>query len=220
MKRLTAISLFVIGLSLSRQVQAQGMLEVSNLGQTPTGSAAVDNGSWIAQTFITGNNPVGYTLNSIQLLMDAASGSPGGFNVSIYSKTGDPHSFTSPGDTVHSSLGSLSGPDPSAGGLFTYTTSGISLLPSVFYFVVVTAGTPVSQGSYDWSAANSFTPNPATSWTIDDTYFSSSNGSTWTGHLRQNVFQMALYTTPMPEPGTLALAGFGLACLSFCRRRD
>ena len=152
--------------------------------------------------------------------MDAASGNPGGFDVSIYSKTGDPHSFTLPGDTVHSSLGSLSGLDPSAGGLFTYTASGISLSPSTFYFVVVTAATPVSQGAYDWSAAGSFTQNSATSWTIDDAYFSSSDGSSWTQTIRQDVFQMAIYTTATPEPATLALAGLGIACLIFRRCRQ
>jgi len=217
MKKFTAIILGILGLLLAQMAQAQGTLEVSNLGQTPTGSAAIGSDSWIAQTFVTGNNSGGYTLDSVQLLMDAASGSPGGFDVSIYSKTGDPHSFTSPGDTVHSSLGSLSGLDPSAGGLFTYTASGITLSPSTFYFVVVTAATPISQGAYNWSAANSFTQN---SWTIEDLYLSSSNGSSWSATLRQDVFQMAVYTTATPEPATLTLAGLGVACLIFRRCRQ
>jgi hypothetical protein len=215
MKKFTTIVLGTLGLLLTQMAQAQGMLEVSNLGQTPTGSAAIGSDSWIAQTFVTGNSSGGYALNSIQLLMDAASGSPGGFDVSIYSKTGDPHSFTLPGDTVHDSLGSLSGPDPSAGGLFTYTASGITLSPSTFYFVVVSAGTPVSQGAYNWSAANGVTLG---SWTIEDLYLSSSNGSSWSATLRQDVFQMAIYTTATPEPATLALAGLGIACLIFRRR--
>src|SRR5664280_720145 len=88
-------------------VQAQGTLYVSNLGQTPTGSAAIGSDAWVAQTVFTGTNPGGYMLNSVHLLMNAASGTPSGFAVSIYSKTGDPYRFNIPGDSPQSSLGSL-----------------------------------------------------------------------------------------------------------------
>src|SRR5271155_4572171 len=103
-----------IGLLLPLVAEAQGSLYVSNLGQTPTGSAAIGSDSWIAQSIIAGTNADGYILNSIQLLMDPASGSPIGFNVSIYSSlSGEPYD----------NIGNLVGSDPSAGGIFTYTAS-------------------------------------------------------------------------------------------------
>ena len=189
--------------------QAQGTLYVSNLGQTPTGSAAIGSDAWIAQAFITGTNASGYLLDSIQLLMDAASGSPSGFNVSIYSSlSGQPQN----------NLGNLVGSDPLSGGIFNYTTSGLDLSSSTRFFVVVTAATPVAQGAYVWSGANGITYFGDQQWAFPDTYYSSPDGSSWTRYVRRNVFQMAIYATEVPEPATYVLAGLGLACLRFRRR--
>jgi hypothetical protein len=187
----------LLGLLGAQIGQAQGTLQVSNLGQTPTGSATIGSDSWIAQDFGTlVNAPSTYTLNSIQLLMNPALGNPSGFSVSIYSSL-------NPVDN----LGSLSGSNPSAGGIYTYTSSGITLSAGVDYFVVVTAAAPVALGSYDWSASSGLTENGTLY--IDDAYFSSSDGSSWMGHGRQNVFQMAIFATAAPEPGTLGLLALG-----------
>lgn len=213
-----AMILAMQGLLLSQFASAQGTLYVSNLGQTPTGSAQIGSDSWIAQGFITGDNGVGYTLNSIQLLMNAGSGNPGGFTVSIYSKTGNPNVAEYPPDHPSSSLATLTGSDPSGGGLFTFTSSsGITLRSDAFYYVVLTSTTPIAQGAYTWSAADSFTTDPTTGWTIDDEYFSSADGSSWAGTLRKDVFQMALSDTPVPEPRSFALAGLALVCFAFRR---
>ena len=75
------------------------------------------------------------------------------------------------------------------------------LSPSTFYFVVVTATTPTNEGAYVWSAGNTFTQSNG--FTIDDGYFSSSNGSSWTSHLRQNVFQLGVYATAVPPPNLI-----------------
>jgi hypothetical protein len=178
-------------------VQAQGTLYVSNLGQTPNGSEAIGSDSWLAQVFSTGTNSGGYVLNSVQLLMGAASGSPSGFSVSIYGSLNPTNS-----------LGNLSGPDPSAGGIFTYAASGLDLSPSTTYFVVVTAATPVAQGAYNWSAGTQYTFG-GNQWEIAATYFSSSDGLTWTGHGRSDAFQMAIYATAVPEPSVAGLLGLG-----------
>jgi hypothetical protein len=108
--------------------------------------------------------------------MDAASGSPSGFNVSLYSYN---NSNYGPG----SSLGSLSGSDPSAGGVFSYVASGLTLSPATDYFIVLTAATPVAQGAYVWSAANGFTQG-SDQWAINDAYSSSPDGSSWTVNSR------------------------------------
>ncbi len=201
-KQVTILSIFsVIGLLLSLTVRAQGTLYVSNRAQTPTGDAAIGSNSWVAQTIVTGNSSGGYVLNSVQLLTDVAAGTPGGFVVSLYSKTGDPHSLHIPGDSPQSSLGSLVGSDPAAGGIFTYTASGIMLSPSTFYFVVVTAATPTSEGAYFWSGEGNLIQSNG--FTIDDSNFTSTNGSIWTSHLRKIVFQLGIYATAVPPPNLI-----------------
>lgn len=201
----------MVWLLLPQFIHAQGTLYVSNLGQTPTDSASIGSDSWVAQQFyVLGADPNSYLLNSIQLLLNPASGSPIGFTVSIYS--------TSSG-APQNDLGSLSGSaDPSPGGIYIYTASGITLSPGVNYYVVATAATPVAQGAYDWSAANF--PTESGNWEINSVYYTSTDGSSWTSHLRGDVFQMAIYATAVPEPATLVLAGLGLACLSLRQRRQ
>jgi hypothetical protein len=141
----------VFGLLAPQIIQAQGTMFVSNVGQTPVGSAAIGSDAWIAQSFRTGTNAGGYALNSIQLLMNAGTASPGGFSVSVYNITGDPHTIGS-SDSPQNSLGNFAGPDPAAGGLFTYSASSLELLPSTVYFVVATAASPVAQGAYNWGS--------------------------------------------------------------------
>jgi hypothetical protein len=205
----TGVIVLVIGLFAPPFVRAQGTLYVSNLGQTQTGSAPIASDAWIAQLIVTGTNSGGYVLNSVQLLMDPGSGAPGGFTVSIYSNlSGVPNN----------SLGNFVGTDPAAGGVLTYAASGLALSPHTPYFIVLTASTPEAQGAYDWSAT-SFTETTGNElWTIVDTYSSSSDGTSWTAHVRNNVFQMALYATPTPEPGVVGLVAFGALFLGLRRK--
>jgi hypothetical protein len=190
-------------------MQAQATLFVSNLGQASGGNGAIGSDSWLAQSFGTGTNADGYVLNSVQLLTDVAYGSPNGFTVSLYSNSG-----AGPA----SNLGSLGGSDPSTGGVFIYTTSGIMLSASTLYFVVATAATPTVQGAYNWSAAGE-SPRTSDGWIIPAGYNYSTDGLTWQLS-RQYTFQMAIYATAIPEPATLALTGLGLAALSFRRCRQ
>jgi hypothetical protein len=205
--RLSLVS--AAALAAASFVRGQGTLQVSNLGQAPTGSAPIASDSWIAQSISTGTSSAGYVLNSVQLLMDTPSGAPSGFSVSIYSSLGG---------QPQNDLGTLTGTDPSAGGVFTYSASDISLSPSTFYFVVLTADSTSAQGAYTWSAA----ANPSTGgidlWIINNTYESSPDGANWTGHSRQDVFQMAIYATPAPEPGVFGLVAVGGLIVGMRRR--
>ena len=124
--KILIVIVLTAGLFTSQTMQAQGTLYVSNLGQTSTGSESIGNDSWLAQIFRTGTKSGGYVLNSVQLLMDATSGSPGGFSVSIYSSLNPANK-----------LGNLSGSDPSTGGVFTYTASDLILSPSTYYFTSI-----------------------------------------------------------------------------------
>ena len=209
MKKTILVFASAAGLLLPEQMPAQGTIYLSNLAQPSGGSVAVASDSWLAQRFLTGTNLDGYALNSIQLLMNQASGSPSGFTVSL-------STFNSgvPG----SSLDSLSGLAPSTAGIFTYTASSVSLLPSTLYFIVVTATTPIAEGSYYWSKANASSFSSSDGWSLADFYSSSTDGSNWQLH-RLFPLQFAVDATAVPEPGRYALAGLGLVWLSFWRRQ-
>ena len=197
-----------MGVILRSDIVAQGTLYFSNFGESPVINRAVGNDSWLAQYFITGPHLAGYVLNSAQLLMATASGSPSGFSVSIYSKL-----------TPTNYLGNLNGSDPSAGGIFTYTASGIMLLPSTGYYVVVTASTPVAQGSYNWSQEMSGTGIGANGWGLQG-FLKSSDGSSWSLDGRGRFYQLALYATAVPEPSSFALLGLASAWLLARRLTD
>jgi hypothetical protein len=195
---------------------AQGTLYVSNLGQTSGGSAAIASDSWIAEPFYTGSNSDGYILNSISLLMSAASGSPSGFNVSIYSVSTS--EYYPPG----SFIGSLSGnSNPSTSGIYSYTTSGITLLPDTHYFVVVNAATPQTVGTYQWNyhSLDDIPVSGIDGWGLSLLYDTSTDGLTW-NYARISLPQLAVYATPVPEPSTLALGALGALFLGFRRWRN
>jgi hypothetical protein len=196
-KVIIAIVTAIVLLSL-RTTQAQGVLYISNLAQPLAGGTVVGSNSWIAQTFVTGPTTGGYVLSSVRLSMFTPSGTPAGFNVSIYSKTGDPHSESEPGDSPLASLGSLAGPAPVATGVFGYTNPGILLAPSTFYYVVVTAATSTQVGTYAWNGTSGLTQSNG--FTIEDECFNSTNGSAWKWTARKITFQLALNASAVPPP--------------------
>ena len=206
MKKITSFTLSIVGLLAPLIATAQGTLSLSNLGEPSVGSGAVGKDQWFAQSFHTGNSSGGYALNSIQLLMDETSGSPSGFTVSIYN-----NNSVFPG----SNLGSLSGSDPTAGGIFTYNASDITLLPSTFYFIVVTSLNPITDGAYNWRRADTFNYSSSGSWTVGPYRSISTDGAIW--NRVGSVFQFAATATAVPEPSTYALMGFSLLSFSFLR---
>jgi hypothetical protein len=199
-------------------VRAQGtMTYLSNLGQQPDGSNAVGSDSWLAATFYTGSNANGYSLDSIQLRMADASGNPGDFTVMLYTATGTGGIF--PG----SSLGTLDGSlNPTTAGIYTYTpASSITLSPGTPYFVVLTAGTAVANGAYEWSVMNTASYNPVDNW-LGAVTLSSKNGLSWTTlptYPQMDFSQFAINATPIPEPGVLGLLGLGGLAFLWHRRK-
>jgi hypothetical protein len=204
MKKL--IVMFTIGLLTQQVTRAQGTTYLSDLGQISTSGQAAGSDSWLATLFETGSNTSGYVLNSIELAMTDATGNPSGFTVMLYSVNTHADSAL-PG----SSLGTLDGSlNPSTAGTYTYTDdSNITLSPKSFYFIVLTAGTTIANGAYDWSFTGVNSYNSTGGFIGGGGLYVSSDGSSWN---RQSVPsgpfpQFALTATPVPEPSALGLLG-------------
>ncbi|HEX5398099.1 MAG TPA: choice-of-anchor R domain-containing protein [Verrucomicrobiae bacterium] len=146
--------------------------------------------------------------------MDGAEGNPSGFNVSIHTSStgllnGQPNNR----------LGNLVGSDPSAGGIFTYTASDLTLSPSTVYYLVLSATTTATQGAYNWSATDASITGGKEGWFIGNFYFGSTDGSNWQPS-RQEIPQLGIFATPIPEPGVLGLLGLGGIAALWCRRKN
>jgi hypothetical protein len=204
----------VFGLLAPQIIQAQGTTYLSNLDQSSVGSVAVGSDSWLAGIFNTGTNySGGYVLNSIQLAMASASGNPSGFQVMLYASTGGSQLPRTLLATLDGSL------NPVTSGIYTYTPDTTITLPiRGFYDIVLTAGTAVGNGAYEWSAAGMNSYNPSGDWnTLGGTaggVFISSNGSLFSWIHNGSAFpQFAINATAVPEPGVFslfALCGFFL----------
>jgi len=218
---LKAVPVVIVAAVLSLEsVQAQGTVTyLSNLGQSSTGSLAVGSDSWLAIPFYTGANTDGYELNSVQLAMTDASGSPSGFTVMLYGLANIPGAFY-PG----SSLGSLNGSTaPVTTGTYTYAApANLTLSPATAYFLVLMAGTTVANGANNLSIGSANSYNPSGGWGVYETdagkyaeYFQSSDGSTWNAN--GSYLQFAVNATAAPEPGVMSLLGMGGLIFGLCR---
>src|ERR1035438_6868675 len=106
---------FAMALIVPQASQAQGIVYLSNLGQPSAGSLVVGSNSWLAANFLTGTNAGGYALDSIQLGMSDASGTPSGFKAMLYN-------FRNTAPIPGQSLGVLDGSlNPAVGGIYTFT---------------------------------------------------------------------------------------------------
>jgi hypothetical protein len=208
------INMFVVGLLTQQVVQAQGTIYLSNLGQSSTGNLAVGSDSWQAAGFFTGNNTSGYLLDSIQLEMSDASGNPSDFAVMIYAQSGN-LGGPSPGSSLDTLDGSA---NPSTAGIYTYTDDlNITLSPSSFYYIVLTAGTAIANGAYNWSHAGTYSYNPSENWGAG-TVWNSTDGSHWSGNIFLNP-QFSINATAVPEPRILSLLVLGSLGLLWHRRK-
>jgi hypothetical protein len=209
----SSIIMFVVGLLAQQIAQAQGTTYVSNLGQPSAGTLSVGSNSWVAAAFRPGINAGGYVLDSVQLALADASGSPTGFTVMLYA--------TNPGSTApFSYLATLNGSlDPVAAGVYTFTpASTLTLLSYVFYDIVLTAETPIAVGAYEWSFAATSSYNPSGGWTTGGSAVTSGNGSFWIVSAGAYA-QFAISATPVPEPSTLTLLALGGGFLLWRRRK-
>jgi hypothetical protein len=207
---ISGIIVLTIGLFVQQTTQAQETTYLSNLGAS-IGSVPIGSDSWLGMEFETGRSTNGYTLNSIQLEMADASGNPNGFTVIIEPLLGPEGPFTG------GSLGSFGGStNPATSGIYTYTPiDNITLSPTNVYFIILTAGTSIADGAYNWSIGTS---HPAS----DDVYWGAAsaiakfNNGYGPPTLYSNDGQYAINATAVPEPNALGL--FSICILIFCWR--
>ena len=207
------IIVIVAALLASEIVQAQGTIYLSSLSSTSTGRPSVGSDSWLAAGFDTGNNADGYLLDSIALGMANAAGNPSDFTIMIYANKGGVS--ISPGSNLGTLTGSLS---PVNAGTYTYTPdSSLILSPNTIYFIVLTAGTAVANGAYEWS--ESAYPPSINDWGAGNGVLNSNNGIPgWSPTPYLGIAQFAITATAIPEPSPAFLLLLGSVVLMYVRR--
>lgn len=155
---------------------AQSTTYLSNLAETGDGLIAAGSDQFLAQSFVTGTDVRGYSLDFVKLSAGTDCGTPpGNFQVYLYSDNAG-----QPGNN----LGQLFGPNPSGFGTYTYSTNGIGLSPTTTYWIVVNSdqskGDCSGTGFYGWDtpASNNFTATD--NWSINtDAQGSGDGGASW-----------------------------------------
>lgn len=197
-----------------QEISAQGTIYLSNLSEPSfLYSVSISSNGLVAQRFITGENPEGYVLNSVQLLMDATVGMADGFFVSIYgtNRIGMPNE--------RAIIANLSGPAPSVAGVYTFGASGVTLKASTTYFIVVGATSPQEIGFYRWRIADSRSYHSVGGWQMSlNQYVSDTARLNWVS-VGNRPFQFSLNATAIPEPSALVLVFLGTVVLIYGYRK-
>jgi hypothetical protein len=206
------IIVLMVSLLTQQIAAAQGTVYMSNVGQPSTGSEPAGSNSWLAAGFVTGTNASGYIINSIQLDMLDATGNPSDLTVSLYTSN---IAAGSPDTELGALTGSLS---PTTAGVYTYTLPfNHTFHPDTFYFIVLTAGTDVADGAYEWNLSTAHSYNPSGGWINGGPFLTSSNGSSWNG-VAGIYPQFAITATAVPEPSPSLLLLLGSGIFIYIRR--
>jgi hypothetical protein len=212
MKNLVGPATTILGWLLLASITypARGSLFLSNLGEQSLGVTAVGNDLWIGQPFNTGNNPGGWLIESVDLLMGDSEGQPDGFSITI----NGPSRF-GPGPV----LATLGGPEPISAGVYNYTGTGVVLPRLTTRWLVLTSETGMSEGSYSWGVSETLSYESSSGWTPGPYYDSSSDGLQWMRNTG-SMLQFAIHGAPIPESTILALVGMsGLFVLARAVKR-
>ena len=131
-----------------------------------------------ATAFTTGTHSAGYTLKSVTGLFHAKTANPDNIVVAIHAAdtTNSSHPAASASIT-------LTGSNPDAAGVYTYTCStGCDLTASTTYFVVMSTADTSQRKLYAWRRTTSddetVTPSTATGWAIANDGLNHT-GTTW-----------------------------------------
>ena len=186
-------------------VTEPGAALVSNVGQADSvvTSFTFDH----AQSFTTGTNSAGYTLESVEIDHDFPSGATAANHaVSIRTQT----SGGGPG----TSLGGLTNPASVVNGLNTYTATGISLAANTTYFILVDTSSQSSDHGLQNTNSDSEDAGAESGWSIGDSslYRNHDNSGFWASDNRPYKIRInGTVTTPSTEiPADSSLVPDGL----------
>jgi hypothetical protein len=181
----------------------------NNLGNQPQGFQSVDANSWTATRFNTDAN--NYMLTSATLKLYTESGGSGTFFVKLFSdNAGQP-------GTALATL--TSGPNPLSVGFQATDVAfnGLNqLLSANTNYWIVFGDNPGPALDLRWSAAN-----PGGSGVGYQAFRCSTGnqGISWGSFDTDHAMQMQLTGSVVPEPGSMLLAGLGLASIWRFRRK-
>ena len=174
-RRFAFAALLAVALPIQAQAQDQGdppvgsdsaSVLVSNLGQTVSGTVSAFQGYDLAQSFSTGSNPGGYTLDSVELKVGDTPDTPSAVVVEIRTATG-PSNARVPGRTLHV----LANPASFSLGANSFEApSGAALASGTTYFVVVRYGRTLDEAGLDFGVEMTATsvedPGGAPGWRL------------------------------------------------------
>jgi hypothetical protein len=166
---------------------------LSNMTNSSGGNVSFGNDLWLAQSFESGTNLDGYTIDYFSM---GGVGAPGS-RVSLYNdNAGVPYSWI--------------------GGI------GTILSPSTTYWIVATAIFSQATGYGHWNYASDTNYFSSDNWSIDllnNTFSQSDNGTSWLSYANHPPFKFTIDATPVPEPSVWALLIVGNALLASLRRK-
>ncbi len=147
--------------------------------------------------------------------MSDAAGNPNGFTVMLYNNNNA--ALYLPANILATLNGST---DPSTTGFNTYTpSSNLILSPNTIYEIVLTAGTTIADGAYEWSVAGLNSYSASGNWAGGGVIAKSNNGSSWGN--QPLIFvnaQFAINASAIPEPSTVLLLLLGSGVLIYVQR--
>ena len=182
---------------------AQGTTYISNLEANSLSGISIASNAWVAQSFVTGANTRGYALDSVQLGMGPATGTPTGFSVSLFANN---ITRNEPSSLIEILTGSS---NPVLAGIFNYTSTGQTMLPSTKYWIVTKAQSSQIGGAFNVSLASYFDYTSADNWWTDRFVQTSSGNSNWVFSQLGFDIHFAINATTVPEPSFLVLLGMG-----------
>ena len=210
--------ILLLPLALSAQL-------VSNLGATHNLSVAAgnegSNNNWLSQAFATGANVGGYTLTGAIAAFDAVVGSPANLTVFIYDNEVITPLMGGAQNLPSSSIGQLSGANPTTSGEHTFTHAGLTLSANTTYHLVMGATGSASGNYYRWRDTLSHDQTSSDGWTIEnEARYDFDGGTPWGLGGGASPFQFSIAATPVPEPHEYAMVfGLGLLVIVVLRRR-
>jgi hypothetical protein len=200
----TTLLLFVLTATAAAQTTF-----VSSLALSSTGSVTRGANQNVGERFVTDNSAATFTLNSVSLALNFASGMDD-FTVRLMTDSGS--------NTPGTLLGTLSGPvSPSGTSTFLYTASGLTLNANTSYWV--TMGFTSGAGSYTVPLTNTLA-GATGPWTLNGNVSDFSGSWIAGGMGGANNLLLSVQASAIPEPSTYALLfGAGVLGLAAWRRR-